>query len=233
MVDWERIQLIIADQPTVDEKPAEVHADQRYQAVLVQLQQGLFEDALPMLQALQTDYPTAQDLSEWLNEVQIRLAVKQTWDGKIQGRRPQFLSKRLLIYLLCLPTVIVLLVVGLAFYQTVRVNAKQTQQIQRLLQQAQAALAHGDDRTAANFFRQALTLDRNQAVAQEGYRTAIGHLQVELEYQTGKQALHRKDFATAYLIFSQIERESPSYRDVERLLAQIPTSQKSEVTANQ
>lgn len=224
MVDWERVQLIIAEQPTVDEQPAQLSEDQRYQRALEQIQQGQPEEALPLLHALQTAYPSAQMLGQLLDEVQIRAEVKQVWDGKIQGRRPQFLSKRLRIYLIGLPLVLVLLISSVSFYQTAHSHAQRTQQIQHWLQQGQTALAHGDDRTAANFFRQALTMDRGQAAAQEGYRTAMRHLQVESEYNAGLQALRRKDFANALAIFTQIQQEAPNYRDVERLLMQIPTN---------
>ena len=67
-------------------------------------------------------------------------------------------------------------------------------------------------------------MDRGQAAAQEGYRTAMRHLQVESEYNAGLQALRRKDFAKALAIFTQIQQEAPNYRDVERLLMQIPTN---------
>lgn len=211
-----------AHRPPTVRDPSELESDGRYLAALQQLQQGAYAHAGRLFFLLQAEYPAAPQLPSLLAEARLKAELETTWAGKIKGRRPRRLNRRVVLSLLAYLVVMGGLAIGgFMIYRNVQSGNAEVIQHQRLLAQAQAALRRNDDETASQLFRQILSGDISNEVAQRGYREATWRLALASEYELGEQALQAHDFARAREYLMSVQQKAPSYRNVERLLAQV------------
>jgi len=221
----EKPRVYAAERPRSIKDPEQLNTDGRYLATLEQLHQGAYRQAVFMLRTLQAEYPAAPMLASLLAEAELKAEFEATWAGKIIGRQPRRLPKWFVSLLAYLLVVIILLSAGFGLYRNMRTVNVQVNQQQTLLAQAQAAMGQDQDKLAAQLFRQVLGLDPKNLSAQKGYASAMLQLKLASEYATGLQAFQMRDFARALTSLTAIQQQAPNYRDVERLLSQVQSTQ--------
>jgi len=221
----EKQQAYTLAHPPTAKDPRQLHSDWRYVAALEQLQMGSWRQAGSLLRILQTEYPAASALTQLFDEAQFKAEIETVWAGKIIGRRPRRIPRRLVSLVAYLLVVTCLLLGGSFFYRKMQSVDGQTAQQQVLLAEAQTALGADQVQVAADLFRQLLILNPSHLSAQRGYANAAMQLELAHQYAAGEQALQTKDFAQALTYLTFVQQQAPNYRDVERLLAQVQAMQ--------
>ncbi|MCX6047094.1 MAG: hypothetical protein NT075_18470 [Chloroflexi bacterium] len=216
------------ERPRPIKDPSLLAADRRYLSALEQLNQGAYQQTFLLLRGLQLEYPEAPVLASLLAEVQLKTELEVVWAGKIIGRQPRRLPKRLVSLVAYLLVVIILLSGSLGLYRKLQTVNGQTDQQQNLLVQAQAAMEQDQAELAVQLFRQVLALDPENRNAQKGFAGAMLQLKLASEYAAGVQALQMRDLTRALNSLTTIQQEAPNYRDVERLLGELQSTQEAQ-----
>jgi tetratricopeptide (TPR) repeat protein len=200
--------------------PRSLHQDSRYLRAVQAMQQGAWRDVLPLLSALQADYPQAPAVTHLWQEAHLRAAVETIWQEKIKARSRRWLSHKLLGLLLYLCLVVGLALGGIWFYQQSAPTRQVVSTQQALLTRAHQALSDDQAQDAAQLFQQVLAAEPQHQQAAEGYQAALHQLDLASRYAAGVAAFNAQNHAQAYKILTALAETMPHYRDVDRLILQ-------------
>jgi tetratricopeptide (TPR) repeat protein len=204
----------------IADAPCSINQDSRYVRALQEMQRGAWDRVLPLLRAVQMDYPQEPAATQLLQEAHLRAEVDTVWHEKIKARSRRLFSRRLLGLLLYLCVVVVLAVVGFGYYQQSVASRQAASAQQEILARAQQALDDDRAQDAVQLFQQVLAVDPQNQQAADGYQAALRQLDLASRYAAGVAALNAQNHAQAYQILSAIAETMPHYRDVDRLLMQ-------------
>ena len=202
--------------------------DSGYQEALEYMQEGQWEQVLPMLRLLKAQYPDATELDTLMQEAALRSDFEESWGDKVKGRRSGVSVGRVMSRVVPIVLIAILLVSGgLYFYRLRALNAVANAQ-QALLSQAQSALQAGLYNDAIGFFEQILSDDQENAAAAKGKEEAEKQLALQEDYNLGVDAMAAGDVAAALQYFTSLEEKAPGYRDVAQRINEVESAFKTE-----
>lgn len=201
--------------------------DERYQQLLYFIQRGAWQDAIPLLRALRTQYPHARELEIIMQDAMLRVQLESNWQSRVKGRRfnlPVSLLTRLIPILL----IVCLSAAAIFWYgQNQAINAS-ISSFQEMLMQAQNALQIGEYSEAAALFQKLLAENPQDEQLLRGFDEAQRQATLQQEYEAGVNAMLNREIDEAIELFQLIETRAPGYRDVPQLLSELEDSSRIE-----
>ena len=198
-------------------QPIELEADGEYQQALQHLQEGRWDEAIRLLEALQSRYPRHPLLETMLQQARLKAQLGQEEARARRLRVPASFPKLLRLGGLLL---MALLAAAVAFLLYTRVilpyqmaQARQAEQ-ERLLREGQEALAVGAYQRAAEAFRQLLAEVPDSVPAREGLAIAEEKLRLAERYQQAVALQEAGRITEALAAFEELYQIDPDYADV-------------------